>query len=278
MPGGDSRELASGGALDSLFPDGAEGYWGRRKAVEILTAECICMNCPGCASSMTAMKLDGHMGVSVAIDLCTPCQAFWFDRYESLKLSPGSILKLMKLIGEDSQSGKGTLSAVLRCPRCGEPLLLTNDLQRTTRFSYWRCNQQHGRFIRFFEFLREKNFIRPLSRQQIEELRRNIQTVGCSNCAAPIDLTKDSACRHCASPISMLDMKQPQQMLEELRKAAETRQPGPELPMELVRARREVEISLDGLDSGPEWWSNASSFGLVQAGLSSIARWLKESH
>ncbi|PYS00273.1 MAG: hypothetical protein DMG12_18360 [Acidobacteria bacterium] len=235
----------------------------------------ISVNCPNCAAEMAAMTLDSRVSTPVAIDLCTGCQAFWFDRYESLQLSPASTLKLMKFIGE--HPGKASLSNVLKCPRCAACLLPTHDLQRSTRFSYWRCDKEHGRFIRFFEFLKEKNFIRPLSPQQIEELRQNIQTVSCSNCGAPIDLATTSACTHCASPISMLDMKQPQQMLAQLKQAAEPRPIDPALPLQLARAKRDVEASFSGLESNPDWWTDASSSGLVQAGLSAVARWLTKS-
>ncbi|PYS51969.1 MAG: hypothetical protein DMG13_17710 [Acidobacteria bacterium] len=236
-----------------------------------------CMNCPNCAIEMTAMALDSHVGTPVAIDVCPSCQAFWFDKYESLQLSPGSTLKLMKFIGEHPSPGTSTLSNILQCPRCATPLILTHDLQRNTRFSYLRCGKEHGRFIRFFEFLKEKNFIRPLSPQQIQELRQNIQTVNCSNCGAPIDLAAASACTHCGSPISMLDMKQPQQMLNQLQQAAKPRPIDPALPLELARAKRDVEVLFAGVESGPDWWSGVSSSGLVQAGLSAVARWLSKS-
>src|SRR5262245_54532819 len=177
------------------------------------------MTCPNCSAEMTNMQLQGHMNTAVEIDVCGACQAFWFDRYESLKLSPASTLKLMKFIGESPSSSK-TLSELLRCPRCASAMILTNDLQRNTRFHYWRCGSDHGRFIRFLEFLRGKNFIRQLSPREVAELRENIQIVGCSNCGAPIDLATNSACAHCGAPISMLDMKQPKRMLAELQNAA----------------------------------------------------------
>ncbi len=235
------------------------------------------MNCPGCGSAMASMTLDARMSPSVEIDLCRSCQAFWFDRYESLKLSPGSTLKLMKFIGENATSGKALVSDRFQCPRCDGRLKLTHDLQRSTRFSYWRCEKEHGKFIRFFEFLREKNFIRPLSPKQIEELRQHVQTVNCSNCGAPIDLVAASACSHCGSPVSMLDMNQPQELLKQLKQATE---PDPvalqSLPFDLAMARRHVDISFQGLESSPQWWDDAASSGLVQAGLTAIARWLKK--
>jgi DNA-directed RNA polymerase subunit RPC12/RpoP len=234
------------------------------------------MNCPNCSTEMTRMTLDAHLSAPVEIDLCTGCQAFWFDKYESLKLSPGSTLKLIKLIGEHSKT-KTTLSPGLRCPRCATRLLLTHDMQRSTRFTYWRCDNGHGRFIGFLDFLREKNFIRPLSPQQIEELRQNLQTVNCSNCGAPIDLTSASACTHCGSPISMLDMKQPQELLNQLKQAAEPRPIDPTLPFELARSKREMERLFGPIDSETDWASDVSSSGLVEAGLSAVARWLKKS-
>jgi hypothetical protein len=71
----------------------------------------------------------------------------------------------------------------------------------------------------------------------------------------------------------MLDMKQAEQLVIQLRKASEPRPIDPALPMELARVRREVEASFASLGSGKEWWDDASSSGLVEAGLSAVARW-----
>ena len=132
--------------------------------------------------------------------------------------------------------------------------------------------------ITFFNFLREKNFIRPLSPQQLEELRENIQMVNCSNCGAPIDLGTASSCTHCGSPVSMLDMKQAEQMIAQLRQADRHDRPiDPALPLQLERARRDVEASLGSWQGDAEWWKDASSTGLVEAGLTAAARWLKKS-
>lgn len=218
---------------------------------------------------MTTMTLEAHLSLPVKIDLCTDCQAFWFDKYESLKLSPASTLKLMKFIGEHTAAGKPLRVEELRCPRCNGPLRLTNDMQRATRFSYFRCLKEHGRFIRFFEFLREKNFIRPLSPAEIQKLRQTIQTVNCSNCGAPVDLSMQSACSHCGAFISMLDMKQPQKMLDQLQKAearpAEAHPADPAWSLELMLEKHDTE-----------WWNDVSAAGLVQAGLGAVARLLNK--
>jgi hypothetical protein len=225
---------------------------------------------------MTSMTLEAHLTAPVEIDVCSPCQAFWFDKYEDLKLSAGSTLKLIKFIGENSSPAKPSWSEKLRCPRCASHLLLTHDLQRNTKFSYWRC-EGHGRFIGFLDFLREKNFIRTLSAQEINALKEKVQTVNCSNCGAAIDLARDSVCAHCGSPISILDMKQPEEILNQLRQAAEPRPIDPALPLELARIKRETEHLFGPQASEPDWLTDASSSSLVHAGLSAFARWLTRS-
>jgi hypothetical protein len=230
------------------------------------------MNCPNCKIEMTSMTLDAHLSAPVTIDVCIPCQAFWFDKYESLKLSPGSTLKLLKLIGEHSSESKPSISSTVQCPRCDLALRLTHDLQRSTRFSYWRCPNDHGRFTSFFDFLREKNFIRNLTAQQIDDLKQKVQSVNCANCGAPIDLANASACTHCGTPISILDVKQSQELLDQLKHAAEPKPIDPSLPLDLalVKARLDAELGPDH----QKYDSGAS--GLVES-LSAFARWLTKS-
>jgi hypothetical protein len=158
-------------------------------------------------------------------------------------------------------------------------LLPTNDLQRNTSFRYWRCDRgdgdSHGRFITFFDFLREKNFVRPMSGQQINDLRKNVQFVNCSNCGGPVDLTKGSACRHCGTPLSILDSKQAEATVEQLKRAAEPRPIDPALPLEMERVRREVEATFAAAERGRDWWSNAASSGLVETSFSALMALLK---
>lgn len=222
------------------------------------------------------MTLDGHGGMSLDVDLCAGCHVLWFDRFESLRLSPGATLKIFGVIGEQSEATRRPVAELLRCPRCSSRLRLTNDLQRNTRFRYWSCSRSHGRLITFFDFLREKDFIRPLSATQVEELRRHVLSVNCSNCGAPVDLAKGSSCGHCGSPLSMLDMKQAERVVARLREAAQPRTVDPSLPLELARARREVEAAFATTGGASNIWHDTSSFGIVEAGLAAMARWLKK--
>ncbi len=226
---------------------------------------------------MTPMAVEAHLTGPLTIEVCTPCQAFWFDKYEDLKLSAGSTLNLMKLIGENSSPARTPMADMLRCPRCESGLLFTHDIQGTTKFSYWRCGNEHGRFMGFLDFLREKKFIRTLSPKEINELRQKIQTVNCSNCGASINLARDSVCGHCGSPISILDMKQPQQMLNQLKQAAEPRPIDPALPLELARVKRETEHLFGPSESDFDWWSHTTGSNLLHDGLTAFARWLTKS-
>jgi len=227
---------------------------------------------------MSSQALEGRLGTSVSIDLCPACRLLWFDQHESLQLSPGSTLKLFRLIGEQAAARRAPVSTEPHCPRCGEDLRPTHDKQRNTPFQYWRCPQGHGRLITFFDFLREKNFIRPLSPAQVEELRRNVQSVNCSNCGAPVDLGRGSLCSHCGSPLSMLDMEQTKQLITQLRQADQPDRPvDPTLPLQLERARREVETAFASFEREPGWLRDISSSGIVGAGLRALARWLDKS-
>ena len=222
---------------------------------------------------MTALNVETRVGSPLQIDVCTECQSIWFDKYEDLQMAPGSTLKLMKVIGENSAKPIRPQSDALHCPRCSGTLLLTHDMAHATKFIYLRCPNEHGRFIGFMDFLREKNFIKQLTPQQIQELKQNVQTVNCANCGAAIDLGSSSVCAHCGSPISMLDMKQPQELLKELQQAAEPRPANPTLPLDLELARRHMDLLFD--ESNPGWWKQMpSSSSLVHAGLDALTQWL----
>ena len=232
------------------------------------------MNCPNCSVEMTSMSLQGRQGKPLDIDLCMGCQAFWFDKYENLQIAPAGILRLMKVIGEREAAATKVFSTSMQCPRCSDLLSPTRDMVREIYFNDWRCRNRHGHFIRFFEFLREKNFIRPLSPQQIEDLRHDVQILNCSNCGAPIELSKSSACEHCGTAISIVDLQQSQQLLEELRKAAEPKPVDPALALDLAKVKLEMDL-LCGRER-PQTLLQEVSGDLVHACLTRVARWLSK--
>jgi hypothetical protein len=233
------------------------------------------VRCPGCAAATHTLALESRIGRTITVDACTNCGVLWFDDLESPQLSPGSILTLFQLIGDGAATPRPARPTVLRCPRCDRHLLLTHDRQRQTPFDYWRCDAEHGRLITFYNFLREKDFIRPLTLAQLAELRDNLQTVRCSSCGAPIDVTKTSACTHCGTPLSLLDMHQAARLLEDLKQAAAPKPIDPSLPFDLMRAARESEAN-STFGGNEDWWKEAGSTGLVEAGLGALARIMKK--
>jgi hypothetical protein len=178
------------------------------------------MTCPGCAIEMTHLALEGRLGTTIDIDLCSVCRAIWFDRFEDFRLTPGATMKVFEVISKPPEGPAAPFPTAPHCPRCHAGLILTHDIQRNTRFQYLRCDSGHGRLMTFVDFLREKDFVRPLSPQQLDELRQNIQTINCSNCGASIDLVKDSVCAHCGSAVSMLDLQRMARAAGQLETAA----------------------------------------------------------
>lgn len=220
---------------------------------------------------MTSHALPGHGGATVTIDSCPSCQAFWFDGHESLQLSPAAILTLFRLIGDGSAGPATQLGHLARCPLCRAQLIHTHDRQRNTPFEYLRCPHGHGRLTRFFDFLKEKDFVRPLSGAQVEELRQRLSTVNCSNCGAPVDLQSRSTCGHCGSALSMLDLSHAGDVITTLQQADAKRglPPDPLLPLRLAAARREVDAAFASHHDG-----SGPSTDLVASGLAAVARWL----
>lgn len=224
---------------------------------------------------MEQHTLGGHNGRAVTLDMCVPCQSLWFDAYESLGLTPASTLTLFRIIGDRTGRPSPTAAELAKCPRCRGRLRLTTDMQRNTRFEYLRCPNGHGRLTTFLEFLKEKQFVRALTPQQLAELRAHLQMLNCSNCGAAIDLGRSSACGHCGSPLTMLDMSQAQALVEQLQRADRTGQPiDPALPLDLERARRQTEASFAGLVRDASFLDDISATDLVSAGLHALSRWL----
>ena len=233
---------------------------------------------------MRALTLEGHLGRTVAVDICDSCQALWFDKYESLQLSASSVLELFRMIGQasglpaEARSAKvgvkAAVSGIAKCPRCDRRLRLMHDMQRSARFEYLGCPDNHGRLITFFNFLREKNFIKPLSPAQIEELRSKVRTINCSNCGAPVDLARGITCSHCSSPLSMLDLNQAEDLIAKLRQAGRGPQPvEPAPPSDAAAASRRSEAGFGRFAEAPGWYEQVSTAGLVTAAIAAFAAW-----
>ena len=232
------------------------------------------LDCPGCDQPMQTRRLDAHYGRAVDLDLCHGCALIWFDSRESISLTPGAVLRLFAALDEHHEQRHPLAREAMYCPRCRRGLAATVDRQRATRFSYWRCPADHGRLTTFFDFLREKNFVRPLSPERLADLRRHTGTVNCSACGAPVDLVRESACSHCRAPLSMLDLDQVQAVVRELQRAEARRTTvDPTFAARLVDDRAALE-RVFGAPATVRTLDLRDAFGVVEAGVSALARLL----
>ncbi len=165
------------------------------------------INCPSCVAACSSAVFTTHLNTPVEIDICWPCHLIWFDHLESTSLSPQSVIDLFRRIHAHRDDQRNIVSLAPRCPISREKLLLTNDIGRGGRFSYYRSPKGHGRLISFVQFLREKSFIRTLNDHEIESLSATVKQIRCSSCGAGINIEVDHVCTHCGSPISVLDEK-----------------------------------------------------------------------
>ena len=223
---------------------------------------------------MRAYRVDGQLDRDVDIDVCVPCQSIWFDAHEHLQLTPGATLTLFRVIGENVTRPVWQDKDIAHCPRCRAQLRQTHDLQRATRFEYYKCPNQHGRLTSFFDFLKEKDFIKPLLPHQIAELRKYAHAVNCSNCGAPVDLAANAQCTHCGSPLTMLDLEQADRLIEQLKGADHARVIDPALPLALLKAKRDTEAIFMAYEGRHDWDRN-QSLDLVGAGFSALMRLIK---
>jgi hypothetical protein len=222
---------------------------------------------------MRVYRVDGQFDRDFDVNVCKACQAIWFDAHEHLQLTPGATLTLFHVIGENVARPVWQDKDIAHCPRCRAQLKRTQDLQRATRFEYYRCPNQHGRLTSFFDFLKEKDFIKPLLPHQIAELRKYAHAVNCSNCGAPVDLAANAHCSHCGSPLTMLDLEQADRLVEQLKNANQPKPIDPALPLALAKAKRDTEAifrAFEGSQRGDD-----QSLDLVGAGFKALMHLIK---
>jgi hypothetical protein len=175
----------------------------------------------------------------VQVELCPDCRGIWFDAFESAQLSAGATLALFRIIGAAQARPERPLGGTLHCAACHAPLELTHDIQRTTRFTYYRCHADHGRFTPFVQFLREKEFVRSLTPAEVAHLRATVRQVRCSSCGATVDVANQAACPYCGAPFEILDADALERTVTRLESDAQARpRPDPARMLEAIVGAR----------------------------------------
>ena len=153
-------------------------------------------------------------------------------------------------------------------------LALTQDLQHTTRLTYYRCRYGHGRFTPFFQFLREKNFVRPLAPAELERLKASVRTIRCASCGAPVDIERSTVCRYCQAPIVALDPDAVEKALHELDEAEHQRvTPDPDRIGDSIVALARLDLEME--DARRRNGAEIAGIDLVGIGLSALGVFLK---
>lgn len=216
--------------------------------------------CPSCGEAMQRRPYARKPLGSLDLDLCHTCQGIWFDQFESAQLTPGAVLDLFREIHEQGGGATRPLAEVMRCCACRKPLRLTFDMERSNRITYYRCADGHGRFTSFFQFLREKNFVRTLTALEVQRLRAHVVQVRCSSCGAPVDLERDAQCSYCHAPISILDAEAVSNTIAELSGEERRRNSvDPAAAVEALLAGRRFERKMAPVEGRPAWPLSRSS-------------------
>jgi len=184
---------------------------------------------------MQVLELGRKPHGALVVDLCPACRGLWFDSFESLQLTPEATLMLLREAAKPAGERPSARTEPLACPRCHRALAATQDVQRTTRFTYWRCSQGHGRFTPFTQFMREKDYLRPLTGAEIAQVRAHIGTVRCSGCGASVDLGREGRCRYCGAHVEILDPDAVRRAIATAR-AAVRQQPSPAAAIDALLA------------------------------------------
>ena len=201
--------------------------------------------CPSCKGPMERRELERRPQGMLELDMCFACHGIWFDQYESAQLAPRGVMELFRQIHEHQDQPARPLAQKTTCPRCRDTLLLTHDVQGTNKITYFRCAQGHGRLTTFFQFLREKQFVRSLADVEIRQLQATVKQVRCSSCGGPVAVERDGACPYCRAPLSILDADAVKRALAQLDAADRRmpRRPDPQGAVDQVLAGNRSEAS-----------------------------------
>lgn len=161
--------------------------------------------CGNCGAAFQALRLSGHYGQAVELDLCPACHLVWFDSIESARLGGPALLELIGAMAAAQSLAHEPLKPALACARCRGPV---HEVHNRTRFGQSRqleCRARHGAYQSFAQFLAERGLTRPMTATDRQRAHQRTGGLGCLNCGGTIAPT-DTACTWCGSVPALVDV------------------------------------------------------------------------
>jgi hypothetical protein len=163
------------------------------------------LDCGNCGAPQRVLRLAGHYGQPVEIDICAACHLVWFDAVESARLPGPALLDLIGEMAAAQTLAHQPLNPAAVCPRCRGGLKTVHNQSRWGRSLQLECRLGHGAYQSFAQFLSEKGLVRPLSSADRARLLQSRDDFPCVNCGGPITLG-DAACPWCTSVPGLFDV------------------------------------------------------------------------
>lgn len=154
---------------------------------------------------MRVLRLDGHYGGTVELDLCEPCHLVWFDSLESARFGGAALLSLIGAMAQAQTLPHLPLRPDVHCPRCRGPLKTVHNRTRWGPSLQLECRRGHGAWQTFAEFLGERGLVRAMSSADRAGIVQRSGRLDCLNCGAAVD-PKEASCSHCLSVPALFDI------------------------------------------------------------------------
>ncbi len=161
--------------------------------------------CGNCGLSLQVLRLAGHYGQAVEVDLCPACHLVWFDAVESARLPGPALLALIGQMAAAQALAHQPLRHDLACPRCRGPVRTVHNQTRWGRSLQMECAQRHGAWQTFGQFLNEKGLLRPMSSADRARALQRAGALHCVNCGGALGQA-DTQCPFCATVPAVVDV------------------------------------------------------------------------
>ena len=99
------------------------------------------MNCPNCGSAVSALEIIDDFGQNFEIKNCANCGGFWFDQNVLYRVPIETGIKI------DPDLPQSFIPGDLKCPRDGQALNESSDVNLPPRMAFHRCPYCHGVFL-----------------------------------------------------------------------------------------------------------------------------------